>query len=282
MTLTEQRLILVATAPDCPGLTAAIAGAVSAAGGNILDFEQHVDPYELTYGCRVVVTGEVDALALGGALDVLSISRGVTWDIHPTSDRPRVVIACSSTLHCVGDLLIRSLSGDLPCEIVGVISDKEDAESLTRRLDIPFIHLPVGVAREEQELALGQAIERLNPELVVLARYMRILPAWLAERWERRMINIHHSTLPAFPGANPRRRAHERGVKIIGATAHYVTAGLDEGPIIAQDAVPVANDTLEALVQRGEDVERTVLARAVRLHLEHRILVFGNRTCVLG
>ena len=278
----DSGLILIATAPDRPGLTAAIAGAVSATGGNILDFEQHVDPYELIYGCRVVIDGRELFDRLETAMNELQLAHEVSWQLHRSTERPRIVIACSSTLHCVGDLLVRSLSDDLPCEVVGVVSDKDAAASLARRMDVPFVHVPVGEMREAQEEAFGAALELLQPDVVVLARYMRILPAWLAEQWEHRMINIHHSTLPAFPGANPRRRAHERGVKIIGATAHYVTAGLDEGPIIAQDAVPVANDTLEALVQRGEDVERTVLARAVRLHLEHRILVFGNRTCVLG
>lgn len=211
------------------------------------------------------------------ASQMLDRSNGVSMRIRRP---PRVVVCCSTTLHCISDLLVRVAIGDLKAEIVAVVSDKTDAADLVSRFDIPFVHVPVGDDREAQEEAFADAVASFDPSLVILARYMRILPAWMVAEWEGRMINIHHSTLPAFPGANPRRRAHERGVKIIGATAHYVTADLDEGPIIFQQVVPIGHDTLDVLTQRGEDVERLVLARAVRLHLEHRVMIFGSRTCV--
>jgi formyltetrahydrofolate deformylase len=146
---------------------------------------------------------------------------------------------------------------------------------------LPFSYVPVGDDRSEQEQRFAAAIEALEPDLVVLARYMRILPAWLTKRYEHAMINVHHSFLPAFVGANPYRRAFERGVKMVGATAHYVTAELDAGPIIAQDVTSVSHaDTVEDVVRRGADIERAVFIRAIRLHTEHRIQVFGNKTCI--
>jgi formyltetrahydrofolate deformylase len=184
-------------------------------------------------------------------------------------------------LHCASDLLARVSIGALGCEVVAVVSDYPDGAELAARHDVAFVHLPLGDDRSGQEAALEAVLDELDADLVVLARYMRILPRALTERWAGRMINIHHSFLPAFAGAGPYARAHERGVKLIGATAHYVTAELDAGPIIAQDVERVSHrDSVDDLIRRGADVERSVLAAAVRLHLEHRVMVFGNRTCV--
>ena len=272
--------VLTVRAPDGPGLIASIAAAVAAGGGNIVDMQQHSDPYLAAFGCRVVIDGDLDAELLGQGMGALVDERQVEWQPHDDAALPKIVICCSSTLHCVSDLLVRVATGDLRCEIAAVISDKTVASDLASRFDVPFVHVPVGEDRSAQETAFSDAVASFSPELVVLARYMRVLPAGAVAPWASRMINIHHSTLPAFPGANPRRRAHEGGVKIIGATAHYVTEELDEGPIIAQGVVPIGHDTLDVLVQHGEDVERMVLAQAVRLHLEHRVMVFGSRTCV--
>ena len=272
--------VLTVRAPDGPGLIASIAAAVAAGGGNIVDMQQHSDPYLAAFGCRVVIDGDLDAELLGQGMGALVDERQVEWQLHDDAALPTIVICCSSTLHCVSDLLVRVATGDLRCEIAAVISDKMVAADLVSRFDVPFVHVPVGEDRSAQETAFSDAVASFSPELVVLARYMRVLPAGAVAPWASRMINIHHSTLPAFPGANPRRRAHEGGVKIIGATAHYVTEELDEGPIIAQGVVPIGHDTLDVLVQHGEDVERMVLAQAVRLHLEHRVMVFGSRTCV--
>ena len=272
--------MLTVRAPDGPGLIASIAAAVAAGGGNIVDMQQHSDPDLAAFGCRVVIDGDLDAELLGQGMGALVDERQVEWQLHDDAAPPKIVICCSSTLHCVSDLLVRVATGDLRCEIAAVISDKMVAADLASRFDVPFVHVPVGEDRSAQETAFSDAVASFAPELVVLARYMRVLPAGAVAPWAGRMINIHHSTLPAFPGANPRRRAHEGGVKIIGATAHYVTEELDEGPIIAQGVVPIGHDTLDVLVQHGEDVERMVLAQAVRLHLEHRVMVFGSRTCV--
>ena len=260
---------------------AAIAGAIAEAGGNILDVGQHSDVDADFFGCRIEIDPSVSLSLLESGLASLQATKRLTWDLHDATERPRIVICCSKALHCPSDLLARVAIDELQCEVVAVISDYEDAASLAQRHGVPFLHLPVGDDREAQEKALGDAIDQFAPDLVVLARYMRILPSWLTEQWALSMINIHHSFLPAFAGANPYARAHDRGVKLIGATAHYVTAELDAGPIIAQDVERVTHrDSVADLVRRGADVERAVLATAVRLHLEHRLMVFGNRTCV--
>jgi formyltetrahydrofolate deformylase len=274
-------VVISVRAPDGTGLVADVASAVAAAGGNILDVGQHSDVESDWFGCRLEVASDVRMAELGASLDELVDRRGLSWELHDAAERPRVAIVCSRSLHCASDLLARISIGALSCEVVGLISDYPDAAELAARHSIAFFHLPVGADRAEQEAALGSLLGELDPELVVLARYMRILPASLTEAWAQRMINIHHSFLPAFSGAGPYKRAHERGVKLIGATAHYVTAELDAGPIIAQDVERVSHrDSVEDLIRRGADVERSVLAAAVRLHLEHRVMVFGNRTCV--
>jgi len=275
-------MILTATGRDQPGLTAAITTAVTAAGGNIIELGQQTDPYVQLYGCRIAITGDLAEEQLVTELDALGVRLGISWTLHDRQVRPRLVIACSAALHCVTDLLGRIQTGDLRCDLVGIVSDKPAVADLAARMAVPLLEVPVGEDRVAQEQAFAEAVASFSPDLVVLARYMRILPAWITDAYEARMINIHHSTLPAFPGANPRRRAHERGVKMIGATAHYVTAELDEGPIIDQDVIRIGNHTLSETIQLGEDVERLVLARAIRLHLDHRVMVFGDRTCVFG
>ena len=276
----ERPTILTVTGPDRPGLTALITSAVTAAGGNIIELGQQADPYVGRYGCRIAIAGRLDAALLATELDDLATIKSIEWTLHDQDWRPRVVIACSSALHCVTDLIGRMQTGDLACDLVGIVSDKTAVQDLAGRLSIPFVHVPVGDDRSAQEASFADAVASFHPDLVVLARYMRILPEWITETHAGRMINIHHSTLPAFPGANPRRRAHERGVKLIGATAHYVTEDLDEGPIIDQDVIRIGNHSLAEVVQQGEDIERLVLARAIRLHLEHRVMIFGRRTCV--
>ena len=281
MTSSSSPLILTAQCPDSAGLVAAIAGAIADAEGNILDVGQHSDVDADFFGCRIEIDAHVNRSQLEHGLENLRSTKGLLWELHSEAERPRVVICCSRALHCPSDLLARVAIAELHCDVVAVISDYEDAGSLAERHGVPFLHLPVGDDRAAQEIALGEALNELAPDLVVLARYMRILPSWLTEQWSMAMINIHHSFLPAFAGANPYARAHDRGVKFLGATAHYVTAELDAGPIIAQDVERVTHrDSVADLVRRGADVERGVLATALRLHLEHRLMVFGNRTCV--
>ena len=275
-------LILTVRSPDRAGIVASLAAGVQSAGGNIVELDQHTDVVEGDFGCRIEVAGGVNAPELVRRLDELRSSLSVDYTMTPISRRrARVVVLCSSTLHCPSDLIARSAIGQLDCDVVALVSDQTAARDLANRYGVPFTHLPVGEDRAEQERHVGEVLDELDPDLIVLARYMRVLPAWLVERYEHRIINIHHSFLPAFIGSNPYARAHERGVKIIGATAHYVTAELDAGPIIAQDVVHISHrDDVTDMTRRGADIERSVLASAIRLHLEQRVIVFGSRTCV--
>jgi len=278
----SQGLILTVRAPDRAGIVANLAASIQAAGGNIIELDQHTDVVEGDFGCRVEVAGGVDAEELTRLVGEQCSALSFDYSMTPIARRrARVVVLCSSTLHCPSDLIARSAIGQLDCDVIALVSDQTTGRDLAERYGVPFTHLPVGPEREEQERRVGEVLEQLNPDLIVLARYMRVLPSWLVERYEHRIINIHHSFLPAFIGSNPYARAHERGVKIIGATAHYVTAELDAGPIIAQDVVHISHrDDVADMTRRGADIERSVLASAIRLHLEQRVIVFGSRTCV--
>ena len=275
-------LILTVRSPDRAGIVANLAASIQAAGGNIVELDQHTDVVEGDFGCRIEVAEGVDAPELARRLEELRASLAAHYTLTPISrPRPRVVVLCSSTLHCPSDLIARSAIGQLECDIVALVSDRTEGRELAQRYGVPFTHLPIGDDRMAQEQELGELLRKVVPDLIVLARYMRVLPAWLVRDYEQRIINIHHSFLPAFVGSNPYARAHDRGVKIIGATAHYVTAELDAGPIIAQDVVHISHrDDVADMTRRGADIERSVLATAIRLHLEQRVIVFGSRTCV--
>jgi len=274
-------VVCTVASPDRPGIVAAVTAAIAASGGNILELHQHTDRDVGAFTARIEVDAGVDLEALQGFFDDLQVSMGLTCTIYEGGSRPRVVVLCSSVLHCLSDLLARIDLGELSCDIVAVLSDRTDAAALASRAGVPFFHVPVGEDRASQEAAVAALLEELAPDLVVLARYMRILPEHIVEAYEGRMINVHHSFLPAFIGANPYRRAHERGVKMIGATAHYVTAELDAGPIIEQDVTRVTHaDRVPDLIRLGADLERAVLVRAVGLHVEHRVFVVANRTCI--
>jgi formyltetrahydrofolate deformylase len=275
-------LILTVRSPDREGIVAGLAASIQAAGGNIVELDQHTDVVEGDFGCRIEVAGGVDAAQLSRRLTALDSSLSLDYTMTPIArPRARVAVLCSSTLHCPSDLIARSAIGQLDCAVVALVSDRTAARELAERYGVPFTYLPVEEDRGEQERQLGEVLDELDPDLIVLARYMRVLPEWLVTRYEQRIINIHHSFLPAFVGSNPYGRAHERGVKIIGATAHYVTADLDAGPIIAQDVVHISHrDDVTDMARRGADIERSVLASAIRLHLEQRVIVFGARTCV--
>ena len=275
-------LMLTVRCPDRAGIVAQLAASIQAAGGNIVELDQHTDVVEGDFGCRIEVAAGVNGAEPARRLDELRSSLAADYTMTPsTRRRSRVVVLCSSTLHCPSDLVARSAIGQLDCDIVALVSDRTVARGLAERYGVPFTHLPIGADRAAQERQLGEVLDRLGPDLIVLARYMRVLPAWLVSRYEHRIINIHHSFLPAFIGSNPYARAHERGVKIIGATAHYVTADLDAGPIIAQDVVHISHrDDVADMTRRGADIESSVLASAIRLHLERRVIVIGSRTCV--
>ncbi len=283
---TTSTSVLTLQCADQPGIVAAVANLIADSDGNIANADQHTDRASSVFLQRIEIDGAIDWEHFDAGLARLVDRFSMEWALHRPGARARVVIACSGEQYCAADLLNRVELGELDVDVVALVSDKEAAAPLAARHGVPFVVVEGGLAGEEraaQEAAFAARLTALAPDLVVLARYMRILPEAITEAWSGRMINIHHSFLPAFPGARPYHRAHERGVKLIGATAHYVTAELDAGPIIAQGVAPVTHrDEVEDLIRKGRDIERTTLADAVRLHLEHRVLVWANRTCVFA
>ncbi|MGA1362802.1 MAG: formyltetrahydrofolate deformylase [Ilumatobacteraceae bacterium] len=280
--------VLRISCPDQPGLVAAVSSWVAGVGGNIVHAEQHTDRHDGMFFQRVEFThGDmVGADSLRAGFAAVAANWAMDFTLEPLPWRPRTAVLCSRQLHCAADLLSRTTYGDLGLDIVGVVSNHADAQQLATSFGHTFFHVPVeggDTGRAEQENTLSTILDSLQVDLVLLARYMLVLPGDLVRRWSGRMINIHHSFLPAFVGANPYRQAHDRGVKVIGATAHYVTEELDEGPIIAQDVARVTHrDDVEELTRIGRDLETVVLARAVRAHVEHRVLAWNNRTVVFG
>jgi formyltetrahydrofolate deformylase len=278
---------LLVSCRDRTGLVAALSDFVFRHGGNIVDADQHAERDSGQFFMRLV--WEIDRFTLDRpglerAMQDLAGRFDLGWELTYSDVRPRVVVFVSKTPHCLYDLLLTHQLGELGGDIVGVISNHaEPADAVCRHFDVPFTHVAVAddkAAAEARQLAL---VGELRADLVVLARYMQILSPAFVERLPGRIINIHHSFLPAFVGARPYHQARERGVKVIGATAHYVTAELDQGPIIDQDVARVTHrHEVEELVRKGRDLERQVLTRAVRLHLERRVLVYRNRTIVFA
>jgi formyltetrahydrofolate deformylase len=277
-------LRLLISCPDRKGLIAALSSFIAMHDGNILSADQYVSDSG-TFFMRLEIEGEGFGLArdeFAGAFAPLARRHDMDWRLSETDTPKRMAILVSRYDHCLIDLLWRWDSGELEAEIPLVVSNHPDLASRAEIYGIPFHHLPLAKeTKAEQERKVLNLLREHKVELVVLARYMQILTPTFVGAYHDRIINIHHSFLPAFAGADPYRRAHERGVKTIGATAHYVTEELDAGPIIHQDVVHVTHrDTVEDLVRVGREVERRVLARAVRWHLEDRILVDGTRTVV--
>jgi formyltetrahydrofolate deformylase len=280
-------LRLLISCPDRKGLIAAISSFVAMHDGNILSADQFVSEDESgsTFFMRLEIEGEGFGLErdeFGGAFAPLARKHGMDWRVSYTDAPKRMAILVSRYDHCLMDLLWRWDSGELEAEIPLVVSNHPDLAARVEAYGIPFHHLPVTrETKAEQESQMLDLLVGYGVDLVVLARYMQILSPKFVNAYPHRIVNIHHSFLPAFAGADPYRRAHERGVKTIGATAHYVTEELDAGPIIHQDVAHVTHrDTVEDLVRLGREVERRVLARAVRWHLEDRILVDNGRTVV--
>ena len=276
------RAVLLLQCPDESGIVAAVGAFVAGAGGNIVEADQHSDPAAGLFLQRVEFDVDSDRAALAQAFAPIAKRFAMQWELHDLGARPRVALLVSRQGHCLGDLLVRFHLGEIPGDVVLVASNHDATRDLVARFGHPFHALPVRDGdRDAQEHALSALLDEHSPDVVVLARYMLVLPQWLVEPWRERMINIHHSFLPSFAGARPYGQAHERGVKVIGATAHYVTAALDEGPIIAQQVMPVSHrDDPARLERRGRDLEAVVLAEALRLHLEHRVIVYGRRTAV--
>lgn len=277
---------LLISCPDRPGIVAGVSRFLYEHGANILDASQHsTDPAGGTFFMRMVFDAadlDLSVEALEQAFDqAVGLRFGMTRSFARSSVTKRMAILVSKVDHCLLELLWRWRSGDLDATIPMIVSNHDTLREEVEPFGIPFHHLPIAVGREaEQEAAVGDLLAG-NVDLIVLARYMRILSPAFVARHPGRILNIHHSFLPAFVGANPYRRAYERGVKLIGATAHYVTDDLDQGPIVDQDVVRVSHrETPQDLARLGREVERLVLARAVRSHLEDRILIHGNKTIV--
>ena len=278
-------LILLVACPDQKGLVAAVTGFLSRRAANILDLEQHTDAgagwffMRLEFDPRGLTVSERE---FRRAFAPLAARLAMTWSLHRSDHRARLAVFVTREPHCLYDLLARCESGEWPADIRLVVGNRPDLRAVARRFGVPFRVVPITpetkAAQERRELALLRA-HRIDT--VILARYMQILSPAFVRRLPHRIINIHHSFLPSFMGAKPYHAAHARGVKIIGATSHYVTGELDQGPIIEQDVIRVSHrDSAEDFVRRGRDVETVVLARAVAAHLEHRVIVHQNRTVV--
>ena len=276
--------ILTLSCPDRTGIVYRVSGLLFELGCNILDSQQFGDDETGRFFLRVHfdLPPATSADALRARFDTLAADFGMDMQLHDARRKERLLIMVSKQGHCLNDLLFRVKSGQLHAEIAAIVSNHNDYAGLAASYDVPFHHLPVsGDNKAQQERQVLDIVDRANVDLVVLARYMQILSADMCRALSGRAINIHHSFLPSFKGARPYHQAHQRGVKIIGATAHYVTADLDEGPIIEQDIERVDHTmTAQDLTQVGSDVESLVLSRAVRSHIEHRILLNGARTVV--
>jgi formyltetrahydrofolate deformylase len=271
--------------PDQPGLVARVAGWIFEHGGNILHADQHRDGEAGVFFQRVEWEqgswkGSCDRMA--GEFRRFAESLGMAVRLSTPDSLSRVMVFVSRVDHCFHDLILRWKAGEYPGELVGVVSNHRDLEGAAKGYGLAFHHIPVTAERKaEAERAQLLLLREEGVDLVVLARYMQILSAEFLRDFGRPVVNIHHSFLPAFAGGRPYHQAHERGVKLIGATAHYATAILDDGPIIHQDVHPVTHrHGVEELVRKGRDLEKVVLAHAVRMHLEHRVLVYNNKTVV--
>lgn len=283
--MSENRHILTISCPDRPGLVANVARLLADQGGNILDSQQFNDTESKRFFMRVAfeLAGGWTLAGLRHAFQALAQTHDMQWAVRRADERRKVMLMVSKFDHCLGDLLYRQRIGELSMEVVGIICNHpQDALKISLVGDIPFHHLPVTPdTKVQQEAQIKALVDETGAELVVLARYMQILSDDLAAFLSGRCINIHHSFLPGFKGAKPYHQAFDRGVKMIGATAHYVTADLDEGPIIHQDVEAISHaDSPEDLVRKGRDIERRVLASAVHAHLEDRVFPNGHKTVV--
>ncbi|MHB8220228.1 MAG: formyltetrahydrofolate deformylase [Acidimicrobiales bacterium] len=288
-----RRYILTVTCPDRTGIVAAVSGFIADHGGWVLEAAQHGDLSTGRFFLRIEVIADTLPFGPDGFRErfgPVATSFEMTWRLSDTDVRKRVVIFVSQEDHCLADLLYRWRSGDLECDIPCVISNHDTLRAMVEWHDIDYHHVPVpgsstagggDCGRKEAFEEIAHLFDGAGGDVMVLARYMQVLPAELCERYRGRILNIHHSFLPSFAGAKPYHQAFERGVKLIGATCHYVTADLDAGPIVEQDTRRIDHsDAVDELLRIGRDIERTVLARGLRWHLEDRVLLNGGRTVV--
>jgi len=285
--LSAKYATLLVSCPDRRGLVAALAQLLYGHGANILDADQHTDADAGMFFQRIrfdLAQLHTDRVGLEGAIAEVAGRFEMNWRISYESVRKRMAIFVSKYDHCLYDLLLRHRAGELRCDIPLIVSNHPDLEHVAKQFGIPYHAFPITKQNKtDQEKAELDLLESTGIDLVVMARYMQILSSGFIGRFPSGIINIHHSFLPAFQGGRPYHQARERGVKLIGATAHYATTDLDEGPIIEQDVVRTSHrDTVADLIRKGRDVERTALARAVRWHLEDRVLVYRNKTVVFA
>ena len=277
--------ILLIACPDQKGVVATISDFVFRHNGNILHADEHADEGSNLFLMRVEFDPadfDIDLNDFAQHFSPIAMRFDMNWRLAQSSHRQKMVVLVSKYDHCLVDLLYRHKSGELACDIPLIISNHKDNQSIAEFYQIPYITVPVPKDNkrpaEEKILSL---LKQHNPDFIVLARYMQILSNDFVNEYPQRIINIHHSFLPAFVGANPYHQAFERGVKLIGATSHYVTDLLDDGPIIEQDVIRISHrDSLDDLLHKGRDLEKVVLSRAVRWHIENRILLYGNKTVV--
>ena len=280
-----RRLVLTITCPDRTGIVAAVTGCIAEHGGWVVEAAQHSDPATGTFFQRIEV--RADSIGIGperfaARFAEVAEAFDLSWRLGDTDVPKKVAILVSKQEHCLADLLHRWRSGELSCDIPLVISNHPDLRPLVEWHGIEFVHVPMGPGRTAEPFSeIARRIEAVGVEVIVLARFMQIVPPGFCDSYPARIINIHHSFLPSFAGARPYHQAFDKGVKLIGATCHYVTAELDAGPIIEQDTARIDHaDTVEDLLRAGREVERSVLARGLRWHLQDRVLLNGNRTVV--
>lgn len=283
----ERRFRLVLACPDRVGIVAMVSNFISSHGGSISDANQHRDSSTDWFFMRVEINAATLSFslpALKEAFAPIAQSFNMEWEISDSGTPKKVILMASRESHCLADLLYRYHVGELDCEIPCVISNHDDLRSMVEWHNIPYFHVPVDKDNKQPHFdEVSRLIREYDADTIVLARYMQILPADICDAYQHRIINIHHSFLPSFAGAKPYHQAHERGVKLIGATCHFVTQDLDAGPIIDQDVIRISHrDEPEDMVRLGRDVEKTVLSRGLRWHLEDRILVQGNKTVVFN
>jgi formyltetrahydrofolate deformylase len=277
--------ILLLSCPDRRGLVATISDFVFRHNGNIIHADEHGDPESNLFLMRVEFDPsefDIDLADFSKHFSPIAENFSMEWRLAQSAHRPKMAILVSKYDHCLVDLLYRHQSGELHCDIPLIISNHEDNQAIADFYRLPYVVVPASKEnRAQAEQKILSILRQHNPDFIVLARYMQILSNEFVNEFPQRIINIHHSFLPAFVGAKPYHQAFTRGVKLIGATSHYVTEVLDDGPIIEQDVVRVSHrDVLEDLLQKGRDLEKVVLSRAVRWHIENRILLYGNKTVV--
>ena len=276
--------VLLIVCDDRKGIVAAVAKSIASQDCNIVESSQYGDEATGRFFMRIAITCPAGSTKESFEAAFLPVATAfqLEWRIHDLRKKLRAMIMVSQGGHCLNDLLYRTATKRLPMEITSVVSNHQNWQRRAEHEGIPFYHLPVTPENKlEQEAKLLAMVEEQNVDLVILARYMQVLSDQLCRKLDGRVINIHHSFLPGFKGAKPYHRAYERGVKMVGATAHYVTPDLDEGPIITQDVSIVDHaDTVDDLIAQGQETESRVLSRAVKLHLEHRVMLNGNRTIV--